>query len=67
MVAHESLMADELAEIADVRVVSIIWAEDAEPEVEFNGCSVFEAIGLLRCALRNLEDDTCMGVDEEDD
>ncbi len=59
-------MSDDLDTDVDVRVVSIIWADDADPEIEFNGCSIFEAIGLTRCALRQLEGDA-IPLDEEDD
>lgn len=55
---------DEQLDI-DVRNVSVIWQDDDSVYVDFAGCaSAFEAIGLLRRAIRMLEDDN---EEESDD
>lgn len=51
----------------DVRSVSVIWQDDDTVFVDLSGCaSAFEAIGLLRVALRSLEDDCAFQEEEED-
>lgn len=45
---------DDLPEF-DVRTVSIIWVEDNDPLVNFEGCNAYEAIGMIRAALGPLE------------
>ena len=48
-------MAEDIDDLdVDIRVASVIWAEDAEPEVNFTGCSRVEALGLLLVGLRDL-------------
>lgn len=59
-------MADPLEELdVDVRVASVIWTDDAEPEVTFTGCSKPEALGLLLVGIRDLLFDDVF--DDEDE
>lgn len=54
------LGADELAtEVEmDVRHVSVVWnLQTDRATVDFSGCSVFEAVGLLRAGILRLESD----------
>lgn len=50
----------------DVRNVTVVWQHDDSVFVDYTGCaSAFEAIGLLRAALRCLEDECAFQDDEE--
>jgi hypothetical protein len=59
-------MSDDLPEI-DVRTVAVVWADDGEPQVDWSGCSIYEAIGLLRVALVALEADAADALDTDDE
>lgn len=62
---QDPLTDDEQELDMDVRSVAVIWREDTTIEVSFDSCSAFEAIGLLRVALRKLESE--FALDEEGD
>lgn len=50
----------------DVRSVSVVWQDDDSIYIDTSGCaSAFEAIGLLRAALKTLEDEVAFQDDEE--
>ena len=61
----------DLREIdVDVRTVSVVWNADEDdryPQVVCSGCSEYEAMGLLRTALKWLDREYGIPNDEDDD
>lgn len=61
---------DELAateEDIDVRSVAIIWSGDDEPRLILNGCSEYEAFGLLMGAVRAVRRVATVELEDIDD
>jgi len=61
---------DELVEMAgvDVRTVTIIWTSDDDvPEIEWSGCSSYEAEGLCQAAGRWFARVNYIPDDDDDD
>ena len=59
---------EDLAVQFDVRSVTVTWVGDDEfPEVEFEGCSQYEAWGMCAAAVRKLERVCDLPDDEEDE
>lgn len=57
---------DDLPEI-DFRCVTILWHEGAPlPEITYTASSIYEAIGLLRTAVKHLERNAADDFDGED-